>query len=120
MKLKITLAFVATVLLLIACSKPADAVKNDEPKVFLLTLDGLRWQELFSGTDSSLMNDEQFTSGIEGLKSRFWDDDQDARKEKLMPFFWNTIAKQGQLYGNRWEGSEMNATNNFWFSYPWL
>jgi Metalloenzyme superfamily len=118
MKFKITLAFVATILLLIACSQPAETIKNDEPKVFLLTLDGLRWQELFSGIDSSLMNDEQFTSGIEGLKSRFWDDDQDVRKEKLMPFFWNTIVKEGQLYGNRWEGSEMNATNNFWFSYP--
>ncbi len=118
MKFKIILAFLATILVLIACSGPAESIKDDDPKVFLITLDGLRWQELFSGIDSSLMNDKDFTNGIAELKSAYWDNDQEVRREKLMPFFWNTIANQGQLYGNRWEGSEMNATNNFWFSYP--
>ena len=35
-----------------------------------------------------------------------------------MPFFWNTIAKSGQLYGNRNFGNKVNVTNPYWFSYP--
>ena len=37
---------------------------------------------------------------------------------KLMPFFWNTIALQGQLYGNLQEGSIAILKNPYLFSYP--
>ena len=40
------------------------------------------------------------------------------RKEKLFPFLWNTIAVQGQLYGDRLNGSEVNNANRYRFSYP--
>jgi len=36
----------------------------------------------------------------------------------LMPFFCNTIATQGQLYGNRKYGNKVDCTNKMWFSYP--
>lgn len=36
----------------------------------------------------------------------------------LMPFLWGTVAKKGQVYGNRDAGSNMRVTNKFWFSYP--
>jgi hypothetical protein len=35
-----------------------------------------------------------------------------------MPFFWNTIARRGQLYGNRSLGSLVGVTNRHRFSYP--
>lgn len=35
-----------------------------------------------------------------------------------MPFFWNTIGMQGQLYGNRKYNNEVNCANLKWFSYP--
>jgi arylsulfatase A-like enzyme len=35
-----------------------------------------------------------------------------------MPFFWNTIATKGQIYGNREKGSKVNVANRYWFSYP--
>jgi len=35
-----------------------------------------------------------------------------------MPFVWGTIAKQGQLYGNRDLGNLVNVRNKYWFSYP--
>jgi hypothetical protein len=35
-----------------------------------------------------------------------------------MPFFWTVIAKQGQLYGNRAYGNNVNCSNRMWFSYP--
>lgn len=34
------------------------------------------------------------------------------------PLAWNTVAKQGQLYGNRTRGSIARVTNKMWFSYP--
>ena len=40
------------------------------------------------------------------------------RREKLMPFFWNTIVNQGQLYGNVTKGSEAKLKNPYLFSYP--
>ena len=116
MKFKFLLALVAVPFLFNACQDKS--VDQNQEHVFLVSLDGLRWQELFSGIDSSLMNDKDYVGNPEELVAAFWDDNQDVRKEKLMPFFWNTIAKEGQLYGNRWEGSLMNVTNSFWFSYP--
>ena len=42
-------------------SQPA---KSDQ-KVFFITLDGLRWQELFSGADSLLVSNEQYVKHLD-------------------------------------------------------
>lgn len=86
--------------------------------VILISLDGLRWQELYSGIDEKLMTHEDYVENAEDLKERFWDDDPAVRREKLMPFFWNTIAEEGQLYGNQILGSRVLVTNGLDFSYP--
>lgn len=86
--------------------------------VFLITLDGLRWEELFTGVDSTLLHDERYVDDVAGLRERFWRDDPTARREALMPFFWSTIAEEGQLYGDRLRGCTVDATNNMLFSYP--
>ena len=86
--------------------------------VILITLDGLRWQELFSGAVDSLLYDKAFTHDTARLSSLFWNPSPEIRRKKLMPFFWETIAAQGQIYGNRWKGNQVNCTNQMWFSYP--
>lgn len=86
--------------------------------VFLITLDGFRWQELFSGADPLLIGNEDYVNNPKGLKEKFWVDDELERRQMLMPFFWNTIANSGQLYGNRTLDCSVNLTNNEWFSYP--
>lgn len=86
--------------------------------VFLLTFDGLRWEEVYGGIDSVLMTDDRYVDNSEELRERFWAPTREARREKLMPFFWSTIAEKGQLMGNRWAGNKVNVTNNHWFSYP--
>src|SRR3546814_14981981 len=73
--------------------------------VFLITLDGLRWQELFSGADPALIANHDFVDDSVALKKQFWRASPEKRREALMPFFWNVIARQGPLYGNRTEGS---------------
>ncbi len=40
------------------------------------------------------------------------------RRKELLPFIWNVIAKNGQLFGNANAGSEAKVTNGRNFSYP--
>jgi hypothetical protein len=91
--------------------------KHKTENVILITLDGFRWQEMFKGADSSFMKQQTHLKD-DKLKAKYWRDDLSERRKALFPFFWNTIAKEGQLYGNRTEGCKVNVTNNQWFSYP--
>lgn len=94
-------------------------LKNDNSqKVFLLMLDGLRWQELFTGADSLLITKKEYTNDRDFLAKKYWRTSPIERRKELMPFFWNTIASEGQIYGNRKYGNKVNLTNNHWFSYP--
>lgn len=86
--------------------------------VFIITLDGFRWQELYTGADQNLIGDKDYVENTKELSELFWRETPKERRETLMPFFWNTIAKEGQLLGNRELGSLVNCTNNMWFSYP--
>lgn len=86
--------------------------------VILITLDGLRWQELYSGADSLLINDSGYVQDPEALVDKFWNADPLKRRTILTPFFWNTIATEGQLYGNRRYGNNVDCSNEMWFSYP--
>lgn len=83
----------------------------------LITLDGFRWQEVFTGADSALMRQQDKLKDPQ-TKEKYWRDDSVERRKILLPFLWNTVGKQGQLYGNRTLGNKVNVTNNQLFSYP--
>jgi hypothetical protein len=85
--------------------------------IVLITLDGMRWQEVFNGADSSFIKQQTHLKDPDS-KKKYWRDDLVERRKALLPFFWNTIAAKGQLYGNRSLGSRVNVTNQMWFSYP--
>ncbi|MBN8575435.1 MAG: sulfatase-like hydrolase/transferase [Cytophagales bacterium] len=86
--------------------------------IILITLDGMRWQEVFTGADSGLVKNKKYVEDAAELHKRFWHEQPEARREKLMPFFWSTLAKEGVLYGNRAFGNNVNCSNYMWFSYP--
>ncbi|MEA1786541.1 alkaline phosphatase family protein [Arenibacter sp. GZD96] len=88
------------------------------PKVILITVDGLRWQELFTGADSLLVSNKDYVSDTTDLKQKFWRNSPEERRKVLMPFFWSKVQEIGQLNGNRNLGSQMNLTNTMRFSYP--
>lgn len=90
----------------------------DNPKVILITFDGLRWQELFNGADGSLISNPDYVVDTIALVKEFWRGDPQERRKTLMPFFWEVIASKGQIFGNRNKGSKANLTNQMWFSYP--
>jgi hypothetical protein len=84
----------------------------------LITLDGYRWQELFSGVDSILMETVEYTRNPDEIRQRFWSQDPLERRMKLNPFFWGVLAAHGQLYGNRKFDNRVDCSNSMWFSYP--
>ncbi|UKJ06665.1 phosphoglyceromutase [Solitalea lacus] len=86
--------------------------------IILITLDGYRWQELFTGADSALVFNKEYTANTFNTVTRFWGATENERRQKLMPFMWQTLAQQGQLYGNRRLNNKVNATNPHWVSYP--
>jgi len=100
----------------------AAAGADPDPRyVVLVTLDGVRVQELFGGMDPVLANATEAQSGIydaEVTRKRWWRESPEARREALMPFFWKTLAPAGVVYGNQAKGSKVTVRNDQWFSYP--
>ena len=79
----------------------AQHLDKNTKNVFIVTIDGLRWQEIFRGTDSLLIHDINYTEDTTLTKEFYWEQTEELRRKRLMPFFWNTIAKKGNIYGNR-------------------
>lgn len=87
--------------------------------VILITVDGLRVQEVFGGIDETLVEFRANKKRSEAeLRETYWKDDLEERRERLMPFFWETVAKQGIVFGNPDQSSEFMVTNPHHFSYP--
>lgn len=84
----------------------------------VVVLDGMRWQEVFGGADSVLINIPAFTKNKIQVQNRFWDVDFKVRREKLFPFLWKTVGVQGQIYGNRYLQNFVNVSNPFQMTYP--
>jgi hypothetical protein len=88
--------------------------------VILVTLDGVRIQELFSGFDPELLDraDDSGIYDLEVTRERYWRESPEERREALMPFFWKTLAPMGVVLGNKGKGSRVTVENQHWFSYP--
>ena len=44
------------------CSQSKQEAASSKPEnIIILTLDGMRWQEVFKGIDTALVNDKKFT-----------------------------------------------------------
>ena len=87
--------------------------------IIIITTDGFRWHEVFKGMDSAIANNSKFNQGDSSyIFKNYWSNNENERRKKLMPFFWNTISNHGQLYGNRKFGNKVNNANPHWFSYP--
>jgi len=107
-------------LVLLACCLATPALALKTRNVVLIVSDGLRWQEVFTGADPLLLDAKHGGNWLDDaeMKRRYWRDDPLERRRLLLPFLWGTVAAQGQLFGNRNEGSDAHVTNGYWFSYP--
>ena len=93
------------------------AISTAQRRVIVVMVDGYRWQELFRGADSTLINNGEL-GNVGMMKADYWRATQEERRKALMPFTWNYIANNGTIIGNRDRGCRMSVTNNMWFSYP--
>jgi hypothetical protein len=87
--------------------------------VLWVMMDGLRWQEVFAGADDALV--DRLRGGVadvEDVKRKFVRESAEERRRVLLPFLWNVVAKEGQIYGNGLRRSVATVTNGLYFSYP--
>jgi hypothetical protein len=113
-------ALFSMLLALLACAPLQAQSPLRTHNVVLIVSDGLRWQEIFTGADPTLLNEAN--GGIwdkeADLRREFWRDDPVERRRALFPFLWNTVAVRGQIFGNQAVGSVARVTNGLAFSYP--
>lgn len=109
----------ATFALLIGLASFTGAAELKTKNIFLITTDGLRWQEVFTGAEELLLN---HTNGgvadADALRKKFWRDTPEERRQALLPFLWTEVAAKGQIFGNQAKGSVAQITNGKKFSYP--
>ncbi|MDZ4857461.1 MAG: alkaline phosphatase family protein [Candidatus Hydrogenedentes bacterium] len=111
---RIVLMFVGIVFAVVA-GADAPPAKN----VVIITYDGLRWQEVFGGVEELFLAPAlKVTKNIAGMRIKYFAETPEERREKLMPFFWGTVAKQGQVFGHAESNSISLVTNGRNFSYP--
>ena len=105
---------------LVGGAQAQTAVPLKTRNIVLIVTDGLRWQEIFTGADRTLLNEKY--GGIwdkeADLKREFWRADANERRKALFPFLWTTVATRGQIFGNQTKGSVARVTNGLAFSYP--
>ena len=112
-------SFTTILCITVVCLTAHLSCGGETENVLLITLDGLRWQELFGGADQRLINKEDGgVSTPETVRQRYWRSDAKQRREVLMPFFWSVIAKDGQVLGDPAHNSTVKVTNGRFFSYP--
>lgn len=97
----------------------ARAAEHKTSNVIVVMTDGMRWQEVFNGADEAMLNKEHGgVSDVDNVRRKFWRETAQERRQALLPFLWTVVAKSGQIYGNRNQGSDAFVTNGFNFSYP--
>ena len=120
MKLHVTWSGI--LLLLCAAMAHAGTREREIHNVVLVTLDGVRTQEMFGGADIEVLR-----SGLgegrrledDAVYLRYWARTPQERREKVMPFFWRTLMRQhGSIAGNASLGSRVQVGNTMRFSYP--
>jgi hypothetical protein len=112
-------ASIATLTLLIGLTSLTTAAELKTKNVFLITTDGLRWEEVFTGAEELLLN--RTNGGVQdvtSLRKKFWRETPEERRKALLPFLWGEVAVKGQIFGNQTKGSVAQLTNGKKFSYP--
>ncbi len=104
-----------------ASARDQEADSSDDSRnVILVVSDGLRWQEVYLGADSAILFGAPAMLGdnADALRRKYWRATVAERRAALMPFLWGTVARDGQLLGNRKLESRVEVTNGMKFSYP--
>lgn len=119
MKKALAQSIVVCLILVVANLNTVAAAGRNTDNIILITIDGLRWQDLFTGADERLINRESGgVRDVDEVRRRFWAESPQERRAQLMPFFWNVIGESGQVFGDVNADSVVRVTNERYFSYP--
>lgn len=113
MKSLFTAVFLFTLTTLSAQPAPSPSAEN----IFIITTDGFRWQEVFTGADSAILFNTAYVKDSSTVADLYWAPTAEERRRKLLPFLWNYVAKKGQLWGNRKYENNVSVSNPYRFSY---
>src|SRR3954468_7688973 len=120
------LALISSALLSFRLAIPVPArAQNTESKavrnVLVVTMDGMRWQEVFGGMIPELLTPKEggvSEAAKKKSEERFGGATPEDRLAKLLPYIWTVVAKRGQVFGDPSHGSDARVTNGMRFSYP--
>ncbi len=92
----------AVCVLLCGLAPPHAAADSANRNIILVTLDGVRTQELFAGMDAQIAatDADSGAEDIEVTRKRYWRETAQQRREALMPFFWKALVPAGMVLGN--------------------
>ena len=113
-----TLTFFVAAWLILSGAAAQSPFEGPSRHLFVITIDGVRWQEIFKGADPSLVSNEEYVKDTSLTRELYWDSTTDLRRRRLLPFFWNTLAKKGCILGNRAYDNKVNVKNFYKISYP--
>jgi hypothetical protein len=84
-------------------SLAAVASAQTTENVILVTVDGLRHQELFGGADATILDsgDQAGIETLESVRAEFWRETPEERRRTLLPFFWSEIVPHGVVMKSR-------------------
>jgi hypothetical protein len=92
---------------------------DSTPRVVVISVDGVRWREIFRGADPALTADKKYVHP--DIRADVIDPPfvQPAdRGAALTPFLHTVEAQGGVLLGDRDAGSCISVANDLWYSYP--
>ena len=104
-------------LLITICFQQANCQTKVCDNIIIVTIDGIRWQEIFSGADSTLLFSAKINTDPKLSQQAFWNPDVTSRRQMLTPFLTSLAFAKGRLYGNRYVQNKMSVENPYRFSY---
>jgi hypothetical protein len=121
---RVSRLLLAAVLAVLAGVSPAGtqrASRAAADRLIVVSIDGVRTQEMFSGLDRDLLQAGIGDGQVEDhpLYRDYWRPDGAGRRRALMPFLWDELlVRHGSIAGNAAAGSVMRVGNRHRFSYP--
>jgi hypothetical protein len=113
----------ALAVVVVASGLVATAQRTPAPagRLIVVSIDGVRTQEMFGGLDRHLLQTVIGEQKVEehALFKTYWRPDAAERRRALMPFLWDELlTAHGSIAGNAAVGSVMTLGNRHRFSYP--
>src|SRR3954463_5553060 len=102
-------------------ARPQNTESKAVRNVLVVTMDGMRWQEGFGGMIPELLTPKEggvSEAAKKKIDARFGGTTAEERRQKLLPYLWTVVAKNGQVFGDPSKGSDARVTNGMRFSYP--